>query len=165
VTELEATNAIYSTLIAGWETPPLGLHARDATNYPAVADDPLYVPLALKNETFAPDQLGHLGAYARVTIIWSTAEQTTQGDVGVREYEPSGFIFVDFFVDPNAGTATLSGTATLASLSDDVRTILRGKRLGDTELCTYEGESRNGPDAPDWATQSVVFRFSFEQTG
>lgn len=159
MTELQALNAIYAALIAGWETAPAGLHKRDAATYPIITADPAYVPLALKNEQFRPDQLGLLGAWVRATIRWSTAEQTTMGDVDVRTYEPRGFIFFDVFAPVNAGVATL------AQLCDDARTVLRGKRLGDTELCIYEGESRNGPDAPDWATQSVVFKFSFEQTG
>lgn len=159
MTELEAVNAIYAALIAGWETAPDGLHKRDAATYPAVGDDPVYVPLALKNETFSTEQLGALGAWARATIRWSTAEQTTTGGPDVRTYEPRGFLFVDFFGPINAGVAWA------AQLSDDVRSILRGERLGDTELVIYEGRSSNGPDAPDWSTQSVVFTFSFEQTG
>lgn len=159
MTELEAVNGIYGTLIAGWETAPAGLHARDAAGYPDRALDPKYVPLALKNEKKSVSDLGLLGAWARATIRWSQAPQTTQGGPDVRTYEPSGFIFVDFFGPTDAGVAWA------AQLSDDVRSILRGIRVGDTELCIYEGESRNGPDAPDWATQSVVFKFSFEQTG
>lgn len=159
MTELEATNGILSTLIAGWETGPDGLHARDAATYPDVTQDPTYVPLALRNEKFSTDQLGLLGAYARVTIRWSVAPQTTMGGPDVRTYEPSGFIFVDFFGPLDAGVAWAAG------LSDDVRSVLRGIRVGETELCIYEGESRNGPDDPAWNTQSVVFKFSYEQTG
>lgn len=148
MTELQALNAIYARWIEGW-----------AALHPSDPDDPNFAPYALKNETFSTEELGLLGAWARVTIRWSQAPQTTQGGPDVRTYEPSGFIFVDLFAPINAGVTTL------AQLSDDARVTLRGKRLGDTELCIYEGESRNGPDAANWATQSVVFRFSFEQLG
>jgi hypothetical protein len=157
MTELEAINAIYTTLIAGWETAPLGLHARDATTYPAVASDPKYVPLALKNETFAPAQLGAMGAWVRATIRWSVAEQTTQGRAPIRKYERRGFVIVDLFAPLNEGTAKL------ALLAKDVRTVLQGLNIDGLNI--FVGESRNGPDDPDWATQSVVFLFAFEETG
>lgn len=157
MTELEAINAIYKRCIEGWETPG-GLHARDAATYPTVGDDPAFVPLALKNETFTPEQLGTLGAWARVTIIWTAAEQITQGEAPVRKYERRGAIFVDMFGPLNAGVELM------AKLSDDARAVLQGRRLAE-ELNVFEGESRNGIDDPAWATQQVVFRFAFEQTG
>lgn len=157
MTELEAINAIYAMLIAGWETAPDGLHRRDATGYPDVSLDPLYVPLFLKNEVFDKSQLGLLGAWARATIRWSVAEQKTQGRAPSRKYNRGGLVIVDLFAPINEGVGKL------AALAADARACLQG--IDGDNLNIFEGESRNGPDDPDWATQSVVFRFSFDETG
>lgn len=147
MTESQAIEAILARWMEGW----LPLHPSDP-------EDPNHVPFTFGNESFKTDELGVLGAWVRVSIFWTGAEQTTQGTAPYRKWERRGTVSVQIFGPPNKGTSLL------ARLATDARTVLQGRRLDDTELNLFEGASEKGTDEVAWAAQSVSFRFSFEET-
>jgi hypothetical protein len=145
VTELEAIQAILGQWETGWDA----LHPQDT-------DDPDCVPYTYTNESFSTDQLGDLGAWARVSIIHTSASQLTQGSAPYRKWERRGNVFVQLFAPINQGAATL------AELSDDVRTALEGHRLENLNL--YEGRTEEVPDDGAWSRRVVVVRFRYVDT-
>jgi hypothetical protein len=142
VTEAQAIEGLYERWQSGWET----LH-------PDIVGDPQRVPYTFKNENFATDDLGTLGAWARVSIIHSTADQVTMGSVGARKFERAGSIYVQIF-------APLSqGVGLLARLADDARTVFEGVRV--TDVTVHAGRTQEGPDDGAWAMTTVVFPFRY----
>src|SRR5689334_17598792 len=115
MTEVEAEEAIYQRFDTGWTA----LH-------PASQSDAQHVPFTFRNETFAPSQLGALGAYVSVSIQHSTREQTTQGSPSKEHVR--GNVIVRLFGPLNEGTKKLAG------LADDVRTVLAKKNLNGLNL-------------------------------
>lgn len=151
MTEPEAVQALYAELVAGWAMPEIN------------RADPVgakYVPITFKNERLDTSQLGPLSAWARASIIWTGAEQITQGQAPYRKWMRYGYVFVQLFVPADTGTALL------ALLAHDIRTALEGKGIDD-DLNTREGASGNptaDKDDPRWAMQTVTVRFDFEET-
>ena len=142
VTELEAINAILSRWKTGWEA----LH-------PSSLSDPQYVPWTTTNEDFAPDQLGALGAWARISVQHTVAAQTTMGSAPNRKFERRGNVFVQLFAPKNAGVALL------ATLAEDVRSALEGERVNG--LNVYAGRTIEVPEDGAWAMSTVVLPFRY----
>ena len=142
MTEREAIEGILETFESGWET----LH-------PASVSDPDCVPWTTKNEDFDETQLGVLGAWARIAIIHTSAEQITQGLAPVRKFERRGNVFVQLFAPVAAGVGLL------ADLAQDVRTVLEGQRVGALNLAA--GRTQEGAEDARWAMVSVVIPFRY----
>lgn len=141
MTEKQAIEAIYEQWESGWEA----LH-------PASPSDPDHVPFSLRNEADNPAP-GALGAWARVSVIHTTAEQVTQGSAPNRKFDRRGNVFVQLFAPLNAGVALL------AELADDVRTALANRGLGELNL--YEGRTVEVPEDGIWAMTTVVIPFRY----
>lgn len=127
----------------GWET----LH-------PADIADPQSVPWCTDDETFTPDQLGPLGCWARVVSRSATDEQRTQGPLAMSE--AVGVIIVQLFGPLNEGTAKLAG------LADDVRTVMKRKRVGD--LRTLDAPSSKPASDGTWAMRIVTIERRYTYT-
>lgn len=140
MTEPEAEEAIYQQWKTGWEA----LHG----------PGPQVVPFCLEDEVYDVSQLGPLGAWARVSIEYSTRAQVTHGQPSKSEVR--GNIFVQLFAPQNEGTGKL------ARLSADVRTALAKKSLGD--LYTYDGRPVKMPTDGRWAMRLVVVPFRYTET-
>lgn len=143
MTEPEAEEAIYQQWKAGWEA-----------QHPANQADPQYVPWCLEDEVVDFSQLGELGAWARVSIEYSTRQQVTHGQPSKSEVR--GNVFVQLFAPANEGTGKL------ARLSDHVRKALAKKSLGDLYL--YDGAPRKMPTDGRWAMRTVVIPFRYTET-
>lgn len=143
MTEVEAIE----TMLAQWEDGFDDLHAQEST-------DPGYVPYTYKNEDFTPDVLGQLGAWARVTVIHTSAKQMTQGRT--RKYERRGTITVTFFGPLNAGEGWGS------DLCDDARSVLEGRRLGGVNL--YAATPVPQLEGGQWAKAAIVIPFRYTET-
>lgn len=145
MTEREAIEAILETWESGWET----LH-------PVATTDPACVPWTTTNEDFQADQLGALGAWARVSIIHTTADQVTMGDVGTRKFDRRGNVYVQLFAPVG------SGVGLLADLAGDVRSVLEGVRLSGLTL--HAGRTQEGAEDSRWAMHTVVIGFRYTDT-
>jgi hypothetical protein len=145
VTEREAIEAI----LQRWEDEWEALH-------PADTGDLDCVPWYAGNEAHDPADLGALGAWARINVIHTVAEQTTHGSAPSRKWERRGNIFVQLFAPIDAGVGLL------AELADDVRTALEGFRSG--ALCTYGGRTQEGAEDGVWAMSTVVVSFRYTET-
>lgn len=145
MTEREAIEAIYEQWESGWET----LH-------PASQADPAHVPYTFRNEAFTPDTLGSLGAWARLSVIHTRAEQITFGDVGTRKFERRGNVFVQLFAPIDQGVGVL------ADLAQDVRATLEGQRLEELNLKAARTEEL--PEDGGWAAVVVVVEFRYTDT-
>jgi hypothetical protein len=145
MTEIEAINAILSQWKTGWQA----LH-------PTSESDPQYVPWTTTNEDFAPDQLGALGAWARISVQHTAAEQATMGSAPSRKFERRGNVFVQLFAPKN------NGVALLATLAEDVRTVLEGGRLGEVNI--YAGRTVELPEDGVWAMATVILPFRYTRT-
>lgn len=143
--ERQAIEAIYGR----WESAWQAIH-------PAIASDPAFVPYTFRNEAFTPDQLGVLGSWARVSVIHTSAEQITFGDVGTRKFERRGSVFVQLFAPIG------SGVGKLADLAHDVRGALEGRRLGDLNL--KAARTVEVPEDGRWAMSTVVVEFRYVET-
>ena len=150
MTEREAIEAILLRWQDEWEA----LHPS-----PVMPTDPLdldHVPWTTGNEAFASDALGVLGAWARIHVIHTSADQTTQGSAPSRKFERRGQIYVQLFAPIDAGRALL------AELADDVRTAIEGVRAGD--LRTYAGRTEELPDDGAWAMTVIAIPFAYTDT-
>lgn len=145
MTEAEATQAILEQWEDGWDP----LHPEDPS-------DPEHVPYTYTNEAFTSDALGDLGAWARVTVRHSTANQASMGSAPNRKFDRRGVVIVQLFAPIDAGTLLL------AELADDVRTALEGYRSG--ELLLHEGATSDIPDDGAWAQKSVTIQFRYTDT-
>lgn len=145
MTEVQAIEAIYEQWEAGWQA----LH-------PALQSDPQYVPFAFKGEHFTPDQLGALGAWARVSVAHTSAAQITFGSSGTRKFERRGNVFVQLFAPVGAGVGLL------ARLASDARTVLEGVRIGELNL--HAARTEEMPDESQWASSTVVVEFRYVET-
>jgi hypothetical protein len=145
VTEREAIEAIYGQWESAWES----LH-------PPSQSDPAHVPFTFRNESYSPDALGQLGAWARISVIHTVAEQITFGDVGTRKFERRGNVFVQLFAP------VAEGVGTLADLAQDARTCLEGMRLGELNL--KSARTVEGTEDGRWAMSSVVVEFRYTDT-
>lgn len=145
MTEAEFIETVYEQWESGWED----LHSADPS-------DPSHVPFTFKSEAFSTDQLGELGAWIRISIIHTAAEQTTSGTAPNRKFERRGNVWAQLFAPQG------SGVGLLATLAGDVRTVLEGMRLGEANL--YAGDTREGSDEPTWATSTVVIPFRYTET-
>ncbi len=152
MTEREAIEAILEQWKTGWQTLHPGSANDDET--PRDLTEPLCVPWTTENEAFTTDQLGALGAWARISVSPSTGDQATCGTIATEEYR--GSIMVQLFAPANAGVGLLAG------LAEDVRTALHRKRLGS--LITYVGRSEPVPTDGAWAMRSVVIPYLYTQT-
>lgn len=135
------------TMLAQWEDGFDDLHPQDS-------GDPDYVPYTYRNEDFTADQLGALGTWARVTIIHTSARAMTQGST--KKYERRGTITVDFYGPLNAGDGPL------ASLCDDARSVLEGRRLGGVNL--YAAMPVPTLEGGQWARKSFMVPFRYTET-
>jgi hypothetical protein len=146
VTELEATNAALTLWRDGWEE----LH-------PADTSDPDSVPWTTDDEVFDPTAagaLGALGCWVRIVFRPATDQQLTQGPVAMNE--ATGVLIVQLFGPLNEGTAKLTG------LADDVRTVLKRKRVG--ELRTLDAASSKPADDGTWAMRIVTVEVRYTYT-
>jgi hypothetical protein len=143
VTELEATNTALTLWRDGWEA----LHPTDTS-------DPQSVPWTTDDEVYQPDNLGPLGCWARIVLRPATDQQLTQGPVAMNE--ATGVLIVQLFGPTNEGTAKLT------SLADDVRTVLKRKRVG--ELRTLDAASSAPASDGVWAMRIVTVEVRYTYT-
>lgn len=139
MTEAEALELLTDTFLDGWEL----LHPDDP-------NDPDYCPVAAEGEDFEAQP-----TWVRFSVIFADEQQRSIGAPGTRKVSASGSIAVQVFVD--AGQGTLAR----AQLCDDVRSVLRLKRLtaAGERLDIYAGPSRNPSTDGRWLTQLVVLPF------
>lgn len=142
MTEVEAIQAILERWEDGWDV----IHPTD----PAA---PAHVPYTYTSETFRPDELGDLGAWCRVSIIHTSAQQLTMGSSPNRKWERRGNAIVQVFAPLDRGRLLAS------ELADDVRAVLEGQRLGD--LLLYEGRTEEGGEDGAWWMVAVVVSFRY----
>lgn len=143
--EREAVEAILEEWADGWDL----LH-------PGNVSDPEYCPWTDQNVDFTTEQLGALGAWARISINHTTRAQVTSGAVGSRKFDTRGQVFVQLFAPVG------NSLGRLADLAGDVREVLEGKRLGALNL--YAGASQPLPDDGTWARSVVVVSFRYTET-
>jgi hypothetical protein len=144
MTEREAIEA----MLAQWETGWDEFHPQDP-------GDPDYVPYTYKNEDYQADQLGDLGAWARVTILHTSSKQITMGST--RKFERRGTVTVQLFGPIGSG-----GEGPMAQLCDNARTALEGKRLGVVNL--YAASPVPQVEQPPWARATLVIPFRYTET-
>jgi hypothetical protein len=142
VTEAEANLAILQQWEAGWGA----LHGAGAE----------YVPTTYDNEAYEKDDLGALGAWARVSLRHSVRSQRTMGSAPYRKFESRGYVFVQIFAPIDNGRALRS------RLADDVRTVLEGQRLG--ELLLHEATTRDEREDGVWSMSTIVVEFRYTDT-
>ena len=153
MTELEATNAGLTLWSDGWEELHPGSRPDPITKKPDTTQ-PLCVPWCGDDEIFSTDDLGPLGCWARIVYRPATDQQLTQGPVAFNE--ASGVIIVQLFGPLNEGTAKLT------SLADDVRTVLKRKRVG--ELRTLDAASSKPASDGTWAMRIVTVEVRYTYT-
>jgi hypothetical protein len=142
MTELQVEEAIRQRWVEGW-----------AVYHPTDTAHPDYVPYCFNDEAFDKPA----GPWARVTLQWTVAEQTTQGQGDARKWNHDGVIFVQLFVLPNTGVAQL------ARMAHEARLVLQGRRIEDINI--HEGASGGTIDGADYAMRPVTFRFTSEASG
>jgi hypothetical protein len=151
VTESQAVEAILEQWDAGWEAKHPG------SRLPFNLSQPLCVPWTTRNEAAASDQLGPLGAWARIAVRHAVSQQITMGPIGSRRFQRSGNVFVQLFGPVNTGQALL------ASLADDVRSVMEGPQLGG-DLVIDAGSTREGDEDGQWCMSVVVLPFRYVET-
>ncbi|RPH64990.1 MAG: hypothetical protein EHM89_00175 [Acidobacteria bacterium] len=145
MTEREAIEAI----LVHWEDEWEALHPEDTS-------DPDCVPWYAGNEAHETSELGALGAWARINVIHTAAEQTTMGSAPSRKFERRGNIYVQLFAPIDAGVQLR------AELADDVRTAMEGFRVD--ELRTYAGRTEEGVEDGVWSMAVVIVPFAYTDT-
>ena len=114
---------------------PIETHARDQLTP--------WIPLTFDGVTFEPeDDSGALREFwARLTILYGDAFESTMGDEGVGENVLVGAVVVDLFGPPGHGKGPLIEKA------DQVRDLFNRKTfdIGDTEI---EFQPTSGPGEP-----------------
>lgn len=150
MTEREAIEAILQRWKTGWQV----LHPGSAndTDTPLDINEPLCVPWTTSNEIWPTELLGALGAWARISVDFTTSQQTTLGTPSKDEYR--GNVFVQLFGPLG------SGDGLLADLAEDARRVLHKKRIGELNL--YVGRSEPGASDGRWAMRVVVIPFRYE---
>lgn len=91
--------------------------------------------------------------WVRLTILPSTRQQMTAG--ATARFDVRGNVMVQVFAPTDAGTAAI------AALCDDVRTVLERKRWD--EVVTYAGATRKSPTDGRWEQRTVVVAYQVEE--
>jgi hypothetical protein len=143
------------TILERWDSEWEALHP--GSRPPSNTALATCVPWNARGESFQPDQLGPLGAWARVVTRHSSANQTTQGRAPSRKFERRGSIYVSVFAPIN------SGTALITSLADDVRTVFEGQTLGGV-LIVGAGRTEEADEDGVWTSSVVILPFRYTET-
>jgi hypothetical protein len=149
MTDPEAEEATLQLFKARWET-----------NHPDNVADPAYVPFCTRNESYKPNQLGELGAWARITLIATTSDQVTHGTPA--KIERRGRVMVQLFAEVNkikTDNTVLDGNATAKQLAEDVLAALEKQRTGS--LTIYAGVPSPLPETGIWNGYVVSLPYRF----
>lgn len=96
-------------------------------------------------------------AFVRFSVQHTDSKLQSWGNQQDQDWRHYGIASVQIFVRPGSGSAQSD------DLSQYVRDILMGKRLG--ELTTYEASvHEDGPDGLGWDQTRVLVRFQYTET-
>ncbi len=140
MTEAQAVEAIYQRWIDAW---------------PSLQSA---IPYTFDNEVATA-----VPSFARVSIVHSTAQQSTIGPSGSRMFERVGNIAVQLFTPVNVGRKSL------AELADSVRAVYESRRIAvvgvDEPLYTFAGATRGETTDGEFFMATVVVPFSYRSIG
>lgn len=113
------------------------------------------VPVSFDNEEFDPPASG---PWVRLSVGFQASQQDTLGAPGSRKYRRLGSVYVQVFVERDAGRKDSD------LIAQDVVSSLEGFSLGGGLLVLYASSPRDVGNDGRWYMKNVATPFDFEET-